>query len=106
MERSLAEGVRGGRVSDEKKNATIPEKPEAAAPQFTIECHKAADEAFAVVTEQQLAAHVESPFGTSPGWQFFTFAYGEHWHHRGQRYTYIWLISKEPPILWPAYQAT
>ena len=111
VERSLAEGVRDGRVSDEKENASIPEKPEAAAglaamtttaaaQQFAIECHKAADEAFAEVTEEQLAAQVESPFGTFPGWQFFTFAYDEHWHHRGQLYTCIRLIGKEPPMLY------
>ncbi|HMF75247.1 MAG TPA: DinB family protein [Bryobacteraceae bacterium] len=111
VERCLAEGVRDGRVSDEKENATLPEKPEAAAGlaaltttaaarQFAIECHKAADDAFAAVTEEQLASQVESPFGTFPGWQFFTFAYDEHWHHRGQLYTYIRLIGKEPPMLY------
>ena len=111
IEKSLAEGVRDGRVSDEKENASIPEKPEAAAglaalkttvaaKQFAVDCHKAADDAFAAVAEEHLAAQVESPFGTFPGWQFFTFAYDEHWHHRGQLYTYIRLIGKEPPMLY------
>ena len=82
VERSLAEGVRDGRVSDEKENASNPEKPEAAAGltamttiaaarEFAIECHRAADAAFAEVTEEHLAAQVGSPFGEFPGWQFF-----------------------------------
>ncbi len=111
VERSLAEGVRDGRVSDEKENAGIPEKPEAAlglaalttiaaAQQFAVECPKAADEAFAAVTGEQVSAQAESPFGNFPGWPFFIFAYDEHWHHRGQLYTYIRLIGKEPPILY------
>ncbi|MEO8131483.1 MAG: DinB family protein [Bryobacteraceae bacterium] len=72
----------------------------AAAKQFAVACHQAAEDAFAAVTEDHLAAQVESPFGTFAGWQFFNFAYDEHWHHRGQLYTYIRLIGKEPPMLY------
>src|SRR3979411_1211327 len=38
--------------------------------------------------------------GTPPAWQYFTFAYDEHWHHRGQLYTYLRLLGKEPPMLY------
>jgi uncharacterized damage-inducible protein DinB len=111
IEKSLAEGVRDGRVSAETEDAAIPEKPEAAAglaalttvasaQDFARRCHQSADEAFEAISEEQLTAQVESPFGTFPGWQYFTFAYDEHWHHRGQLYTYLRLLGKEPPMLY------
>jgi uncharacterized damage-inducible protein DinB len=111
IEKSLATGVRDGRVSDETENAAIPEKPEAAALlaqlttvsaalAFARECHGVAEEAIEATTEDQLAAQVDSPFGTFPGWQFLQFAYDEHWHHRGQLYTYLRLVGKEPPMLY------
>ena len=33
-------------------------------------------------------------------WQYFLFAYDEHWHHRGQLYVYLRLLGKEPPNLY------
>ena len=42
----------------------------------------------------------DSPFGTYPAWQYLVFAYDEHWHHRGQLYTYLRLLGKEPPMLY------
>jgi len=111
LERSLTQGVVAGRVLAETENAVIPERPEAApglaaltsvsaALEFARECHKAADAAAESLTEEQLAAGVESPFGAFPGWQFFTFVNDEHWHHRGQLYTYLRLLGKEPPMLY------
>jgi uncharacterized damage-inducible protein DinB len=38
--------------------------------------------------------------GTYPAWQYFNFAYDEHWHHRGQLYSYLRLLGKEPPMLY------
>ena len=38
--------------------------------------------------------------GKYPAWQYFAFAYDEHWHHRGQLYTYLRLLDKEPPMLY------
>jgi len=111
IEKSLALGVLAGRVSEDTENAAIPERPEAAAGlasitsvtkavEFATECHNVANEAAGKLTEEQLAAQVQSPFGTFAGWQFFNFAYDEHWHHRGQLYTYLRLAGKEPPMLY------
>jgi uncharacterized damage-inducible protein DinB len=111
LERSLTEGVRDGRIAAATEDAAIPEKPEAAAglaalttiaiaQDFARRCHKAGDDALESATEDQLIAQVESPFGTFPGWQYFNFAYDEHWHHRGQLYTYLRLLGKEPPMLY------
>jgi uncharacterized damage-inducible protein DinB len=38
--------------------------------------------------------------GTYPAWRTFDFGYDEHWHHRGQIYTYLRLLGKEPPMLY------
>ena len=32
--------------------------------------------------------------------EYLEFAYDEHWHHRGQLYTYLRLLGKEPPMLY------
>jgi uncharacterized damage-inducible protein DinB len=52
------------------------------------------------MSEEDVVRPVESPFGTYPAWRFFDFAYDEHWHHRGQLYTYLRLLGKEPPMLY------
>ena len=38
--------------------------------------------------------------GAFTKWQYFNFAYDEHWHHRGQLYSYLRLLGKEPPMLY------
>jgi uncharacterized damage-inducible protein DinB len=62
--------------------------------------HSAGQEIFRSMSEDEVARQVESPFGTFPAWQYFLFAYDEHWHHRGQLYTYLRLLGKEPPMLY------
>ena len=49
-------------------------------------CHQAAEKIFRTMSEDDINRPVESPFGTYPAWQYFHFAYDEHWHHRGQLY--------------------
>jgi uncharacterized damage-inducible protein DinB len=111
MQKAFGEGAREGRLTDEIENKCIPEteagKAEAAklktvadCQKFARECHQAGDDALAALTEEQLARPLESPFGTFPTWQYFAFAYDEHWHHRGQLYTYARLLGKQPPMLY------
>jgi hypothetical protein len=38
--------------------------------------------------------------GAFPAFAYFYFAYDEHWHHRGQPYTYLRLLGKVPPDLY------
>lgn len=110
-EKALTEGALAGKLSEAEMNKDIPETEEAKpilaslktvgdAQAFAVKCHDAADAAHAAISEEQLASSVESPFGTFPGWQFFNFAYDEHWHHRGQLYTYARLLGNEPPMLY------
>ena len=111
MEKCLVAGLRVGKLSAETDNPSIPETEEgkavvsriktvADAQQYARECHKTANEALAAMTDEELARGVEAPYGTFPAWQFFLFVYDEHWHHRGQIYTYFRLLGKEPPMLY------
>jgi len=111
QEKVLAEGAGQGRISLEAAGASNPEaNPGAAdcAPLVTVSdarayaeaCHRVADKTFRQMSDADLARPVESPFGTYPAWQYFAFAYDEHWHHRGQLYTYLRLLGKEPPMLY------
>src|SRR5215471_3562741 len=67
---------------------------------YADSCHRAAQEILRGMSEEDILRRVESPFGTYPVWRYFDFAYDEHWHHRGQFYTYLRLLGKEPPMLY------
>jgi uncharacterized damage-inducible protein DinB len=111
MEKEIATGVRTGKISQETENLALPETAAAAATLASLDtvaklqeyaraCHTIANEAAAAISDEELARLVEAPYGSFPAWQFFSFAYDEHWHHRGQLYTYLRLLGKEPPMLY------
>ena len=111
QERLLAEAAQHGRFTLEAANRSNPEDKAGAAEmkglitvsdarRYAETCHRAAEAIFTKMSEDELARPVESPMGTYPAWQYFTFAYDEHWHHRGQLYTYLRLLGKEPPMLY------
>jgi uncharacterized damage-inducible protein DinB len=111
MQRTFGEGIKQGKLTAEIENKAIPETEEGKAvaatlktvadcQKFARESQKAGDEALAALTDEILARPLESPFGTFPVWQYFAFAYDEHWHHRGQLYTYARLLGKQPPMLY------
>lgn len=111
QEKTLAEGARQGRLTPEAAKRSNPENEPgageiaalttvAAVRGFAEACHRAAEEALTAMSEEELNREVESPFGSYPAWRFFEFAYDEHWHHRGQLYTYLRLLGKEPPQLY------
>jgi uncharacterized damage-inducible protein DinB len=110
-EKAFGEGIKQGKLSNEVMNRALPESEEgktvaatlktvADCQKYAREYHQACDDALAPLTDEDLARQIESPFGAFPVWQYFTFAYDEHWHHRGQLYTYARLLSKEPPMLY------
>jgi uncharacterized damage-inducible protein DinB len=110
-EKAVGEAFKQGKLTDDISNRSIPETEEGRAvaatlrtivdcQKFAREGHQAADETLALLTDEDLARQLESPFGVFPVWQYFTFAYDEHWHHRGQLYTYARLLGKEPPMLY------
>lgn len=111
QEKLLAEGASQGRLSMEAAAASSPEAEPGAgecakiitvadACAYATACHRVADGIYRAMSDEELARPVDSPFGTWPAWQFFAFAYDEHWHHRGQLYTYLRLLGKEPPMLY------
>jgi uncharacterized damage-inducible protein DinB len=111
QEKLLAEAARSGRFTLQAANGSNPEDESNAAVlkalvtvndtrRYAEACHQAAETVFRAMSEDEIARPVESPMGTYPAWQYFTFAYDEHWHHRGQLYTYLRLLGKEPPNLY------
>ncbi len=111
QEKILAEAAQQGRFTIEAAHRSTPESEEVAAglkalatvsdaQAYAESCHQAAEDIFRALSEEDLTRPVESPFGTYPAWRYFDFAYDEHWHHRGQLYTYLRLLGKEPPMLY------
>ncbi len=111
MEKVWAEDVRRNKITQESENRAIPESAEGKAEAaklktvadvqaFARASHQALDETLKTITDEELAGNVETPFGTFPLWQMLVFAYDEHWHHRGQIYTYARLLGKEVPMLY------
>jgi uncharacterized damage-inducible protein DinB len=111
QEKLLAEAARQGRFTMEAASRSSPEDEinasalkalgtVRAARAYAEACHQAADNIFRTMSEDEIIRPVESPMGTYPAWQYFAFAYDEHWHHRGQLYTYLRLLGKEPPMLY------
>lgn len=111
QERALAEAVRDGRLTVEASSACNPEEPNGAAALASLTsvadlkayaeaCHQTAEAIVRNLSDEDVGRFVEGPFGTLPAWKYFVFAYDEHWHHRGQLYTYLRLLGKEPPMLY------
>jgi uncharacterized damage-inducible protein DinB len=107
----VAAGVLKGKFDQEVENTALPEHESSKSKLGTLdtvaklqdyarECHTTANEAAKRLTDEELARIVEAPYGSFPAWQFFAFAYDEHWHHRGQLYTYIRLLGKEPLMVY------
>ena len=109
QEKVLAEAAHQGRFTVDMATASNPEEqPEAVTALRTVDdalryakaCHAAAEDVFRGMSAEQAAREIESFLGGYPAWQYFQFAYDEHWHHRGQLYTYLRLLAKEPPGLY------
>jgi uncharacterized damage-inducible protein DinB len=111
QEKILAEAARQGRFTAEAASRSSPEERASAAElqalvtvddlrAYAQACHQTAQNIFSLMSEAQLNHPIESPFGTYPAWRYFAFAYDEHWHHRGQIYTYLRLLGKQPPMLY------
>jgi len=111
QEQLLAEAAQLGRFTMEAANRSNPEDDANRsalkslttvkdARAYAEARHEVADRIFRAMSDDDVVRPVESPLGTYPAWQYFTFAYDEHWHHRGQLYTYLRLLGKEPPMLY------
>jgi uncharacterized damage-inducible protein DinB len=53
------------------------------------------------LTPAQMNKKVKCFWGDElPAWMCFTVSYDEHWHHRGQFFTYLRLMGVKPPDLY------
>ncbi|MEW6127676.1 MAG: DinB family protein [Acidobacteriota bacterium] len=111
FEKLVGECVRSGKIPTEAEAAANPEKESAKAAlaglttvaklqDYASNCHKIANETVNAITDEELSRLIDAPYGSFPAWQYFAFAYDEHWHHRGQLYTYIRLLGKAPLMLY------
>lgn len=111
MERNSAEHLHQSKITQEEENVCIPETEAGKAVLATLhtvaemqayanESHQMMDDVIGKLNDEDLARVVELPYGSFPVWQIIAFAYDEHWHHRGQFYTYIRLLGKEPLMLY------
>jgi uncharacterized damage-inducible protein DinB len=111
QQKILADAAHLGQFTAEAASRSSPEEQAGAAEvqalatvddlrAYAHACHQTAQNIFTRMSETQLNHPVESPFGTYPAWRYFAFAYDEHWHHRGQIYTYLRLLGKQPPTLY------
>jgi len=111
QEKIIAEAVQQGSFTAEAAGRSSPELASVAVEvqalstvkdvqAYAENCHRAALSILRGMSEADILRPVESPFGAYPGWRYFDFAYDEHWHHRGQFYTYLRLLGKEPPMLY------
>jgi uncharacterized damage-inducible protein DinB len=111
QEKLLAEAAQQGCFAPEAANGSNPEDEASAsalkamktvsdAQQYADACHQAAEKIFRSMSEDDIVRSVESPMGTYAAWQYFNFVNDEHWHHRGQLYTYLRLLGKEPVMLY------
>lgn len=93
--------VKGSIASPDEKAlaASITSKDQLLA--FARECWAAADKTTATVTDAQLGAMVETPWGSPfPGFVMYAIAQEEFIHHRGQLFSYLRVYGIEPPMMW------
>ena len=103
-ERVTAESLLTGKLTQEDSTATEAEglklKTTAELVAWARDCHERAKAAIEKAPEERISGNMEVFYGTFPGWQMVNFAYDEHWHHRGQLYTYLRLLGTEPVMLY------
>ncbi len=98
--RAAAESVAAGTISmdEQAELAKIKTKDELVA--YARECWRAADAAFAKLTDAQLAAVVKAPWGDMPGFMMINTIPDEYLHHRGQLYAFVRQLGVTPPTNW------
>jgi len=104
QEKALVGSIPRGQLSNEDMSSAeskgLSAKTVADMIAFGRDCHQSAKTALEKATNDQVAGNVKAFFGDYPGWQLANFSYDEHWHHRGQFYTYLRLMGIEPVSLY------
>jgi uncharacterized damage-inducible protein DinB len=111
QEKVLAGATKEGQLTAEAANSSNPESESVASEvkalttmndlqEYAKTCHQSAEQVFRAMSDEDLNRTIGSPYGTFAAWKYFDFAYDEHWHHRGQLYTYLRLLGKEPLMVY------
>lgn len=108
--KEVAEGVTRGEIR-KYGEGYVPVASTAELVKYAESCWAAADAAVKSITDAQLAATVQTPWGMAfPGWVCFGILNDEFLHHRGQLYAYVRQMGAAPPMMWdfggnaPAYR--
>ena len=67
---------------------------------YAQDAWKHADNAFAKLTDAQIAAVVKAPWGEMPGFVMINTIPDEFLHHRGQLFAYLRQLGVKPPENW------
>ena len=67
---------------------------------YADECWKAADAAFARITDAQMSSMVKAPWGEMKADVMIGSVTEEYLHHRGQLYAYLRQLGVAPPVNW------
>ncbi len=69
---------------------------------YCRDCWQAGDASIKSVTDAQLQATVQTPWGgmTMPGWMCGGVIADEYFHHRGQLYAYARALGIDVPMMW------
>jgi len=100
--RAVLEGAARGRIEDLDEPSIVARiKTKAELLAYCKECWDVSTRAVGQLTDEKLAATVETPWGTSfPGTMCLGIALDESLHHRGQFYAYLRALGAEPPNMW------
>jgi uncharacterized damage-inducible protein DinB len=103
----MTEGIPRGSVNDYDLSRKVEMQlaagltTRAALLQFARDCWNAADRAVRSMTDAQLTAQIQTPFGMNPpGFVLMEITRDEFNHHRGQLWAYARALGVEPPSIY------
>ncbi len=101
-EKVFANGAKKGTIEEEDfKKAGCDVKKVADLVSLAKKVHQNTNRIAKSLTPAQMKKKVKCFWGDElPAWSCFTTCYDEHWHHRGQLYTYLRLMGIKPPDLY------
>lgn len=101
-EKVFADGAKKGVISeDDFKKTTCEAKSIDDLIKYAKKVHQNTNRIAKKLTPTQIKKNVKVFWGDQfPAWICFSSIYDEHWHHRGQLFTYLRLLGIKPPDLY------
>ena len=101
MTKLFPAAVRDGKVGDIDEAAAVAGiRGKADLHAFCRQRFDPGDAIVGLLTDAQIAAMVDAPWGAHPGFVMMQILNDEFWHHRGQLYCYLRALGVEPPMLY------